>query len=121
MADDKAEVANNKESPESDKEQSSERDGASSLESFVTGHYQQQKDEGKFDDTNEIDSDRTMNFFNRAIAESRRMNKEVTKSEAKLTKLHNELGADNFLAWRKEHAAEALVSLPDKEMSHMDL
>ncbi|XP_077997144.1 uncharacterized protein LOC144450423 [Glandiceps talaboti] len=123
MADDAKEVANNKESLEHEnpQEQSDEEPvGGSSLENFVTDHYNQQKENGKFD-TEEIDEDRAKNFFDRAIAESRRMNKEVGKSEVKLTKLHNELGSENFRAWRQEHAAEAFVTIPDKVMSHHDL
>ena len=37
-----------------------------------------------------------------------RMNLEVEKSEAKLSKLHGELGAERMAAWRQEHSAEVL-------------
>lgn len=38
-----------------------------------------------------------------------RMNQEVEKSEAKLTKLHGELGAEKMAAWRQEHSTEVLT------------
>ena len=37
------------------------------------------------------------------------MNLEVEKSEAKLSKLHGELGAERMAAWRQEHSAEVLT------------
>ncbi|ESP00854.1 hypothetical protein LOTGIDRAFT_238480 [Lottia gigantea] len=79
------------------------------LEDFITHHYEKQKEEGRFDETSEIDNERTENFFSRAIQESRRMNKEIEKSKAKSDKLHNEFGTETMTAWRTEHAAEVNV------------
>ncbi|KAL5005763.1 hypothetical protein ScPMuIL_016921 [Solemya velum] len=79
-----------------------------SLEDFITDHYKEQKSDGKFESTEEIDEERESNFFQRALAESRRMDAEVIKSEAKLKKLHNELGAENMAKWQAEHITEAL-------------
>ncbi|KAK6165408.1 hypothetical protein SNE40_022341 [Patella caerulea] len=84
-------------------------DSPSNLEKFITQHYERQKDEGRFDETNEIDNERTENFFSRAIEESRRMNKEINKSKAKSEKLHNEFGTERMTSWRMEHAAEVLL------------
>ncbi|XP_060076180.1 uncharacterized protein LOC132555836 [Ylistrum balloti] len=80
-----------------------------SLEDFITHHYQQQKEDGKMDATDDIDDERTSNFFDRAISESRRMNKEVDKSQAKLDKLAAEFGIERLSAWQAEHAAEVLT------------
>ncbi|OWF51287.1 uncharacterized protein LOC110449379 [Mizuhopecten yessoensis] len=80
-----------------------------SLEEFITHHYQRQKENGKMDATEDIDDDRTSNFFDRAISESRRMNKEVDKSQVKLDKLSAEFGAERITAWQAEHAAEVLT------------
>ncbi|XP_062614033.1 uncharacterized protein LOC134275759 [Saccostrea cucullata] len=87
-----------------------------SLEDFVTEHYNKQKKEGKMDATEEIDDKRTMDFFARAMSESKRMNLEVNKSEQKLAKLHAELGKEKVAAWQAEHAAEVLTP---EQMRHM--
>ncbi|XP_033729048.1 uncharacterized protein LOC117318139 [Pecten maximus] len=97
---------------DSDKKQTPNENNDSngkSLEDFITEHYQQQKENGQMDATEDIDDVRTSNFFDRAIAESRRMNKEVDKSQAKLDKLSAEFGAERLSAWQAEHAAEVLT------------
>ncbi|XP_002737749.1 uncharacterized protein LOC100371736 [Saccoglossus kowalevskii] len=119
MAEDRQVVNNRVETPENTDDK--DLPISSSLEDFVTEHYEKQKEDGRFSDTEEIDEERTKNFFDKALAASRKMNKEVAKSEDKLRKLHNELGEDTFAAWRKEHAAEVGVKVPDKVMAHMDL
>nr|XP_022322343.1 uncharacterized protein LOC111123917 isoform X2 [Crassostrea virginica]XP_022322344.1 uncharacterized protein LOC111123917 isoform X2 [Crassostrea virginica]XP_022322345.1 uncharacterized protein LOC111123917 isoform X2 [Crassostrea virginica] len=70
------------------------------------------------DATEEIDDKRALDFFSRAMSESRRMNSEVAKSEQKLAKLHAELGKDKVDAWQREHAAEVLTP---EQLRHMGL
>lgn len=70
------------------------------------------------DATEEIDDKRALDFFSRAMTESRRMNTEVAKSEQKLAKLHAELGKANVAAWQAEHAAEVLTA---EQLKHMGL
>ncbi|KAK3576229.1 hypothetical protein CHS0354_002831 [Potamilus streckersoni] len=96
-----------------DAEENTEENGLEetrrSLEDFVTDHYNQQMDEGKMDATDEICDERTAKFFSRALAESRRMNAEVQKSNRKSEKLHTELGAERYVQWQAEHASEVLL------------
>lgn len=60
------------------------------------------------DSTDELTEERTANFFNRALSESTRMNREIAKSKQKLSKLQEEFGEDMINAWRTEHASEVL-------------
>eukprot|EP00105_Crassostrea_gigas_P014172 XP_011430747.1 PREDICTED: uncharacterized protein LOC105330621 [Crassostrea gigas] len=101
-----------------DHDKGEENEPAKSLEDFVTEHYNKQKKDGKMDATEEIDDKRALDFFSRAMSESRRMNTEVTKSEQKLAKLHAELGKANVAAWQAEHAAEVLTA---EQLKHMGL
>ncbi|XP_064646283.1 uncharacterized protein LOC135499465 [Lineus longissimus] len=77
------------------------------LENFIVGHYQRQKNENPGDN---IGEDRINQFFERALAESHRMNAEANKSKGKQKKLHDELGPEVFEAWTDEHAAEVIHS-----------
>ncbi|XP_076460180.1 uncharacterized protein LOC143293149 [Babylonia areolata] len=67
-----------------------------------------------------IDEEKMNRFLSRALSESRRMNQEVAKSEAKMNKLHAELGADRLTQWRQEHSAEVLTPQQSQlvEMTH---
>ena len=58
--------------------------------------------------TDEIDDTRTEHFFSKAISESRRMNVEIEKSEAKRKQHRDEFG-NRLLEWQAEHAAEVLT------------
>ncbi|XP_048773574.1 uncharacterized protein LOC125678864 [Ostrea edulis] len=91
---------------------------AKSLEDFITEHYNKQKEDGKMNATEDIDDKRALDFFSRAMSESRRMNSETVKSEQKLAKLHAELGKEKVAAWQAEHAAEVLTP---EQLRHMGL
>ncbi|XP_052813825.1 uncharacterized protein LOC128240885 [Mya arenaria] len=91
-----------------DKQSENNADTGSSLENFVTDHYQKQKNEGRLDSTDELSEERTQDFFARALAESRRMNGEVNKSNQKLDKIHSEFGISMVNSWQAEHMKEVL-------------
>ncbi|XP_052079867.1 uncharacterized protein LOC127718010 [Mytilus californianus] len=91
-----------------DKDNKNSSEDGKSLEDFVTEHYQKQKDAGKMDATDEIDDERTNNFFSKALNESRRMNVEIEKSEAKMKKHREEFG-NRLSEWQAEHASEVLT------------
>ncbi|XP_045177550.2 uncharacterized protein LOC123537794 [Mercenaria mercenaria] len=88
--------------------ENSNNETRNSLEDFVTGHYQRQKEEGRMDSSEELSEERTQDFFARALTESRRMNAEVSKSNKKLDALHAEFGMDMINSWQEEHASEVL-------------
>jgi len=100
----------------SEQQQSSDSDSISDegcsvdngLETFITGHYEQQKQAGNMGDTDQVSQERTNNFFERAIKESQRMSMQVEKYHKRIDGLHDELGGDTFAKWRNEHASEVL-------------
>ncbi|XP_046331878.1 uncharacterized protein LOC124115105 [Haliotis rufescens] len=79
------------------------------LEEFILDHYQQEKNAGRLIASDKLNEKRIDDFYNRAIAESRRMNEEVVKSKQQQLQLHQELGAKNLAEWRQEHASQTLL------------
>ncbi|KAK7111975.1 uncharacterized protein [Littorina saxatilis] len=79
------------------------------LEGFITQQITEQRSNRTDGPGENIDADKMNRFMARALSESRRMNQEVEKSQAKLGKLHSELGAERMAAWRQEHSAEVLT------------
>ncbi|KAK7507748.1 hypothetical protein BaRGS_00000713 [Batillaria attramentaria] len=77
------------------------------LENFITNQLSEQR--ACQNTADNIDEEKMNRFLARALSESRRMNQEVEKSKAKISRLHGELGVDRMTEWQREHAAEVLT------------
>jgi len=80
---------------------------ASNLEGFIKAQIQNQERQSKQNDN--LDTEKRDSFIARAIAESRRMNKEIEKSAEKRSRLHEELGGERITQWREEHSSQVLT------------
>ncbi|EDO42167.1 predicted protein [Nematostella vectensis] len=78
------------------------------LRDFVANECKEQIRDGS-DSENGLDAERMNQFYQRAIAESERMNSEVNKSHIQRQKLYDELGSAMFAKWSEDHAAEVLT------------
>ncbi|CAL1529025.1 unnamed protein product [Lymnaea stagnalis] len=79
----------------------------SNLEGFIATQIRQQ--EKKFQNDN-LDKEKRDRFIARALAVSRKMNKEIEKSRDKSDQLYDELGQERMDVWRSEHAEEVLTA-----------
>ncbi|KAH9498122.1 hypothetical protein Btru_008319 [Bulinus truncatus] len=89
--------ANNKNGSESVKD---------NLEGFIALQIRQQEKSSKEDDN--LDKEKRDQFIARAMAVSKRMNKEIAKAQEKSNYLNEEFGSGKITEWRNEHAEEAL-------------
>jgi len=93
----------------SDQIKTSEDDGPpSNIEGFITSHLKDQELRSKADDN--VDTEKRDSFIARAIAESRRMNKEIQKSHDKRSRLYEEFGETRLSQWREEHSSQVLTA-----------
>ncbi|XP_074641695.1 uncharacterized protein LOC141899341 [Tubulanus polymorphus] len=81
------------------------------FQGFIVSEYARQMRENESD---EVDAERTQSFFERALGETQRMNREVEKSKNKRDKLYEEFSSDKFRQWQDEHAEVVLPSDPQK-------
>ncbi|XP_005096268.1 uncharacterized protein LOC101858483 [Aplysia californica] len=79
----------------------------SNLEGFIKSQIEDQEKNSKTGDN--LDTEKRDSFIARAIAESRRMNKEIEKSKEKRSRLHAELGEKRMTEWREEHSSQVLT------------
>ncbi|XP_066296566.1 uncharacterized protein [Branchiostoma lanceolatum] len=86
-------------------------DGSGELSEFVMAHYNQQREEGRFEGNDDISAERTQNFMERALAESQRMSAEAAKSDQKRQDLYRRLGVPDMVDLTLEHASEVMVTI----------
>ncbi|XP_078695631.1 uncharacterized protein LOC144924397 [Branchiostoma floridae x Branchiostoma belcheri] len=86
-------------------------EGTGELSEFVMAHYNQQREEGRFEENEDISAERTQNFMERALAESQRMSAEAAKSDQKRQDLYRRLGVPDMVDLTLEHASEVMVTL----------
>ncbi|XP_078615815.1 uncharacterized protein LOC144884390 [Branchiostoma floridae x Branchiostoma japonicum] len=86
-------------------------EGSGELSEFVMAHYNQQREEGRFEGHEDISAERTQNFMERALAESQRMSAEAAKSDQKRQDLYRRLGVQDMVDLTMEHASEVMVTV----------
>ncbi|KAI8761383.1 hypothetical protein BgiMline_033695 [Biomphalaria glabrata] len=84
------------------------------LEGFVANQIRQQEKSAKEDDN--LDKEKRDQFIARALAVSKRMNKEIAKAQEKSILLNEEFGNGRITEWRNEHAEEVLSKQQQEPM-----